>query len=288
MQGAFVPGPPLWGLVNSAWSLCSIGKRQSPINVNTSQVIYDPFLPPLRLSLSGKKINGTLHNTGRHVSLRPDGNQMMNISGGPLLYNHRLEEIRLHFGSADEHGSEHLVNEKGFSAEVQMLHYNQELYNNVSEASRSPNGLAVISLFVKVGDSCNPFLSKILSRETMTQISFKGDAFPLPDMKLDTLFPETFGFLTYQGSMSTPPCYETVTWIIIDRPLTVTSVQMHSLRLLSQNLPSHIFHSMSDNSRPTQPLNNRNIRANLDFRKAGVKCQGPNFKLHVSPGPSQQ
>nr|XP_006005696.1 PREDICTED: carbonic anhydrase-related protein 11 isoform X2 [Latimeria chalumnae] len=219
MQGAFVPGPPLWGLVNSAWSLCSIGKRQSPINVNTSQVIYDPFLPPLRLSLSGKK--------------------------------------------------------------VQMLHYNQELYNNVSEASRSPNGLAVISLFVKVGDSCNPFLSKILSRETMTQISFKGDAFPLPDMKLDTLFPETFGFLTYQGSMSTPPCYETVTWIIIDRPLTVTSVQMHSLRLLSQNLPSHIFHSMSDNSRPTQPLNNRNIRANLDFRKAGVKCQGPNFKLHV-------
>lgn len=62
-----------------------------------------------------------MYNTGRHVSLRLDKEHLVNISGGPMTYSHRLEEIRLHFGSEDGQGSEHLLNGQAFSGEVGPL-----------------------------------------------------------------------------------------------------------------------------------------------------------------------
>ncbi|XP_036688724.1 carbonic anhydrase-related protein 11 isoform X3 [Balaenoptera musculus] len=280
LQGNFVPGPPFWGLVNAAWSLCAVGKRQSPVDVELKRVLYDPFLPPLRLSTGGEKLRGTLYNTGRHVSFLPAPRPVVNVSGGPLLYSHRLSELRLLFGARDGAGSEHQINHQGFSAEVQLIHFNQELYGNLSTASRGPNGLAILSLFVNVAGSSNPFLSRLLNRDTITRISYKNDAYFLQDLSLELLFPESFGFITYQGSLSTPPCSETVTWILIDRALNITSLQMHSLRLLSQNPPSQIFQSLSGNGRPLQPLAHRALRGNRDPRHPERRCRGPNYRLH--------
>lgn len=57
-------------------------------------------------------------NTGRHVIFRLDKHNPVNISGGPLLYNHRLEEIMMHFGSENGIGSEHLMNKESAAGEV--------------------------------------------------------------------------------------------------------------------------------------------------------------------------
>lgn len=38
-------------------------------------------------------------------------------------------------------------------AQVQLIHYNQDLYANYTEAVRSPHGIAVVSIFIKVGAS---------------------------------------------------------------------------------------------------------------------------------------
>lgn len=35
-------------------------------------------------------------------------------------------------------------------SQVQLIHFNQDLYGNLSAASRGPNGLAILSLFVNV------------------------------------------------------------------------------------------------------------------------------------------
>lgn len=48
--------PSFWGLVNSAWNLCSVGKRQSPVNIETSHMIFDPFLTPIKLNTGGRKV----------------------------------------------------------------------------------------------------------------------------------------------------------------------------------------------------------------------------------------
>ncbi|XP_059854240.1 carbonic anhydrase-related protein 10 isoform X6 [Globicephala melas] len=210
VQGSFVPVPSFWGLVNSAWNLCSVGKRQSPVNIETSHMIFDPFLTPLRINTGGRK--------------------------------------------------------------VQLIHYNHELYTNVTEAAKSPNGLVVVSIFIKVSDSSNPFLNRMLNRDTITRITYKNDAYLLQGLNIEELYPETSSFITYDGSMTIPPCYETASWIIMNKPVYITRMQMHSLRLLSQNQPSQIFLSMSDNFRPVQPLNNRCIRTNINFSLQGKDC----------------
>lgn len=88
--------------LNTVLGLMGKGKRKA---------LLDPF--PIALQVSG-----TMYNTGRHVSLRLDKEHLVNISGGPMTYSHRLEEIRLHFGSEDSQGSEHLLNGQAFSGEV--------------------------------------------------------------------------------------------------------------------------------------------------------------------------
>ncbi|XP_074513427.1 carbonic anhydrase-related protein 10-like isoform X1 [Sebastes fasciatus] len=294
VQGSFVPVPSFWGLVHSAWNLCAIGKRQSPIDIETSHMIFDPYLTPLRLNTGGHKIGCTMYNTGKHVSLRPDKSHLVNISGGPLGYSYRLEEVRLHFGSEDSTGSEHLLNGQGFPGEVQLIHYNQDLYANYTEAAKSPHGIAVVSIFIKVSESfwehpepsprtdqetnpllsenSNAFLNRMLNRDTITRINYKHDAFLLMGLNIGELYPDTTRYITYEGSITIPPCYETSTWILINKPVYVTQMQMHSLRLLSQNEPYKIFLSMSDNTRPTQPLLQRCIRTNINFSKQGRDC----------------
>lgn len=61
---SFVAVPSFWGLVNSAWNLCSVGKRQSPVNIETSHMIFDPFLTPIKLNTGGRKVG-----TGRCLSV---------------------------------------------------------------------------------------------------------------------------------------------------------------------------------------------------------------------------
>ncbi|XP_037332341.1 carbonic anhydrase-related protein 10-like isoform X3 [Pungitius pungitius] len=189
VHGSFVPVPSFWGLVHSAWNLCAIGRRQSPIDIETSHLIFDPYLTPLRLNTAGRKMGCTMYNTGRHVSLRPDKAHLVNISGGPLGYSYRLEEVRLHFGSEDSQGSEHLLNGQGFTGEVQLIHYNQDLYTNYTEAAKSPHGIAVVSIFIKLSENSNAFLNRMLNRDTITRINYKHalPASPQPERALQDL-----------------------------------------------------------------------------------------------------
>lgn len=66
-------------------------------------------------------------------------------------------------------------------------------------------------------------------------------------------------------------------WALVSHP---SVLQIHSLRLLSQNLPSQIFRSMSDNSRPLQPLLHRSLRGNRDPRRPTKRCKGASYRLH--------
>uniref|UniRef100_A0A8C4NMK6 Carbonic anhydrase 10 n=1 Tax=Eptatretus burgeri TaxID=7764 RepID=A0A8C4NMK6_EPTBU len=274
VTGNFIPGPAFWGFVHSPWALCSVGKKQSPIDVETGRLVYDPFLLPLQVNTGGKKVDGTMYNTGRFVVLRLENEHPVNISGGPLAYSYHLHEVRLHFGAIDIRGSEHCLDGQSFAGEVQLIHFNHELYANVSEAARSPNGLSVISIFIQVADTANPFLDRLLNRESITRISFRNDAYLLKGLLLEDLYPNTRGYITYEGSLTTPPCSETVAWIILNKPVYITALQMKSLRLLSRNLPSHLYMTLSDNVRPLQPLNGRCVRSNIALGPITRPCPG--------------
>lgn len=68
-------------------------------------------------------------NTGHSVLFRVDTNSSqtyddtrlaINITGGPLSYRYRFEEMHIHYGLHDQYGSEHSVQGYTFPAEVSV------------------------------------------------------------------------------------------------------------------------------------------------------------------------
>ncbi len=51
-----ISGPAYWGVINPSWSLCSRGRRQSPIDVDPARLVFDRTLRPL--SVDKKLLEG--------------------------------------------------------------------------------------------------------------------------------------------------------------------------------------------------------------------------------------
>ncbi|PNF44141.1 hypothetical protein B7P43_G02283, partial [Cryptotermes secundus] len=79
------------------------------------------------------------------------------------------------------------------------------------------------------------------------------------------LLPETDYYMTYDGSTTMPACHETVTWIILNKPIYITKQQLHGLRRLMQGDGKHPKAPLGNNFRPPQPLHLRPVRTNIDF-----------------------
>ena len=66
-----------------------------------------------------------LHNTGQSLVFRPDTGPKhslaVNVSAGPLAYRYQIEEVFLHYGTDNSHGSEHRIQGNAFPAEVCTL-----------------------------------------------------------------------------------------------------------------------------------------------------------------------
>jgi len=44
-----IVGPDFWGLLSKNWRMCTQGLLQSPIDIQPSQLLYDPHLTPLKI-----------------------------------------------------------------------------------------------------------------------------------------------------------------------------------------------------------------------------------------------
>ena len=51
-------------------------------------------------------------------------------------------------------------------------------------------------------------------------------------VSLDSLLPSSNGdYYRYDGSLTTPPCYQSVIWTVFDEPLTISANQVTSVKL---------------------------------------------------------
>ncbi|XP_069945902.1 carbonic anhydrase-related protein 11-like [Cherax quadricarinatus] len=64
-----ISGPQFWGLINPEWSLCTNGRRQSPINLDPSLLLYDPNLRPLHIDKHRVSLVDTSVDTGTRSTL---------------------------------------------------------------------------------------------------------------------------------------------------------------------------------------------------------------------------
>lgn len=60
------------------------------------------------------------------------------------------------------------------------------------------------------------------------------DAYLLNGLNIEEIYPETSSFITYDGSMTIPPCFETATWILMNKPVYLTRMQVS---LIHQHRP---------------------------------------------------
>ncbi|XP_042886786.1 carbonic anhydrase-related protein 10-like [Penaeus japonicus] len=97
--------------------MCERGRRQSPVNIEPSKLVYDPHLR--HVHVDKHRVSGSLHNTGQSVIFRVEkgSKHHVNITGGPLVYKYRFQDLYIHFGAANHQGSEHQVNGAAFPAE---------------------------------------------------------------------------------------------------------------------------------------------------------------------------
>lgn len=67
--------------------------------------------------------------------------------------------------------------------------------------------------------------------DQLDRIRFGGDEAPVRRLSVRGLLPETDNFMTYEGSTTAPACHETVTWIVLNKPIYITKQQVSFLFL---------------------------------------------------------
>ncbi|XP_076111042.1 carbonic anhydrase-related protein 10-like [Mytilus galloprovincialis] len=270
-----VSGAENWGKTIDEWLICSNGKFQSPIDINTSHLLYDPNLDPFYII--PRKVSGNITNTGRGITVDVEDGPI--VFSGPLKYRHKIAQLKVHFGRNHSQGSEHSIDGRSFPAEIHLITYNVDLYHNLSQALDSFQGVAIIAIFCKYGVPSNEAF-QLMSKYTEI-VRLKGQRTTISGIPLEILFPNTDQYVTYHGSLTTPGCSESVTWIVLNRPINVKQEHLDRFRHLSKGILGGPEAYLEHNVRPAMPSYDRLIKTNINFYQKTRQC---NMKINTQYG----
>ncbi|XP_004393812.1 PREDICTED: carbonic anhydrase 1 isoform X1 [Odobenus rosmarus divergens] len=249
-------GPEQWGKLYPIAN----GNKQSPIDIKTSETKHDSSLKPISVSYdpaTAKEIINVGHSF--HVNYEDNDNRSV-LKGGPLSESYRLCQFHFHWGSTNDYGSEHIVDGVKYSAELHLVHWNSAKYSSFAEAAPQADGLAIIGVLMKV-DQANPRLQKVL--DALNTVKTKNKRAPFTNFDPSTLLPSSLDYWTYSGSLTHPPLYESVTWIICKDPISISPEQLAQFRSLLSTVEGDKAVPIQHNNRPPQPLNGRIVRASF-------------------------
>jgi carbonic anhydrase len=233
-------GPDTW---KHAFDSCE-GEAQSPIDIRTSHVQYDPNLGPI--FLNGYTTNISLyvwnftHNEHTIVAYPPPLARL-SISGANLPEVFYLVQFHFHWGYNAYQGSEHTIDGVKYPLEIHFVHQ-----------AHFSGALAVLSILFDLQRDDNPHVTAILSILNQTT---NTSLFVERQIDISRLFPTASSprFYRYNGSLTTPPCTEGVTWIILARTVPISPCQLEVF----------VGNSVPFNFRPSQKLHSRTVSANF-------------------------
>ncbi|XP_039550270.1 carbonic anhydrase 14 isoform X2 [Pimephales promelas] len=236
------------------------GSSQSPINVDTLQTLHDPTLIPVQPLGYNQPGNRPfiLSNNGHSVLMTLP--HWMGLAGLPWYYG--AAQLHLHWGNGVgvATGSEHTINGQSTSAELHIVHYNTEVYANMTEAATQENGLAVLGILIEAGENNNQAYGNILNY--LVRIRYAGQKVAIPAFDVQSLLPDNLSeYFRYNGSLTTPPCHQSVLWTIFNERVKISHSQLMKLETLLYSSKEKEAEPMvlQDNYRATQPLNNRTV-----------------------------
>jgi len=201
------------------------GNKQSPIDVETKSLAKGATVEPMK-DVSPKGPSGCeLVNTGHNLQVNGD-------FGGFGAF----KAVQFHFHCPSEH-------------KVDGKHYSNEMH--IVQA-RDDGMLAVFGIVFEIGEE-NAFLKSIGWNEPPAgkgeTVKIAGTVNPYAAFK-DVLSGE---YYHYDGSLTTPPLSEVVSWFVFAKPATMSQAQLDAFKKLYPN-PA--------NNRPCQPYNGRTAYLN--------------------------
>lgn len=189
-------GPEHWGEIDPAAQACSLGKEQSPIDIVGATRSGLP-----RLELGWKPLAGDIVNNGH--------TQQVNVaSGGSMTVGaERYDLVQFHFHAP----SEHRIDGRSFPMEVHFVHKNA-----------ASGALGVLGVFMTAGRTNAAFKGIASAMPTKA-----GESAPAPaGIDLHALLPSSRRYYAYEGSLTTPPCSETVDWRVCIDPIEVDAADI--------------------------------------------------------------
>ncbi|CAN1745851.1 Alpha carbonic anhydrase 4 [Linum perenne] len=217
-------GPSKWGTLKPEWKVCAKGKSQSPIELYHT-VKHAPNLG--HLNRSYKSASATIGSNGHVVELDWEGD-----AGGIKIRKTSYKLIQCHWHTPTEHS----VYGKRFDMELHMVH------------KTSHGTIAVVAFMYMFGES-DPFLTKLLPHIISLGSGKKSLGKVNP---LEVGFSSNEHYYRYEGSLTTPPCTEGVTWTIFQQVRSVSPLQVQALK-------NAVHKGFQMNARPSQLLNGRTV-----------------------------
>jgi carbonic anhydrase len=221
-------GPDHWAELDSEYAACN-GKQQSPVDISSAQRAN---LPALRFESQSRPLKGLVNNG---YTIRVNYHDAPGTGNFVWVGEERYQLIQFHFHRPSEetfHGKA--------SAMVAHLMY------------RSGDGKVIgVAVLLKEGKP-NATIQEIWDHMPMTESKVLADFSHAEEEILGVninpggLLPQSFGYYTYMGSVTAPPCTEGIAWYILKTPVEMSPGQIKAFAKL---YPHDV--------RPAQPLNGR-------------------------------
>jgi carbonic anhydrase len=188
-------GPAKWGDLDAASKVCAVGLQQSPIDIVSP---IKSQLPPLKINWA--KSADTIVNNGHTIQL--------NFAEGSTLAvgasTYKLLQVHFH------RPSEHMIAGRSYPMEAHFVH-------------RAESGaLAVVGVLMSTGKSNAAFARVVATMPAKQGPPVKAD----PAFNPNDMLPRKLDYYRYPGSLTTPPCAETVEWLVLTNPITVAETDV--------------------------------------------------------------
>ncbi len=207
-------GPDHWSALSKDYAICNTGQQESPIDLKDA---IPADLGPLSIGWKRLAIRAT--NNGHTVQYDAPAGSRFSVGGK----TYQLAQFHIH------HPSEHLLNGRRFPLEIHFVH------------KLGDGSFGVVGVLVASGAG-NPTLQKLIAAIPAE----RGATSTGPVIDPRALLPVARGFDRYEGSLTTPPCAESVDWVVMRTPITASAAQIEKF--------AGFF---PFNARPIQPLDRR-------------------------------